>query len=211
MALNYPVLDSLISQFEGFGKEGVPATVNNNPGNIIAGSFATAHGATGVNNGFAVFPDPITGAQATDALIGHYDSMGLSVSDLINKWAPGSAPGNTPAGTQSYIDFVSGKLGVPADTPINVAEKKTPENGGSTTGGSSSPSITQRIFQGALDTVAPGMGTLLGSTTSGGTPALSFGRIGAFILGFVFIAGGLYLFKPVQNIVNTGVRGAIEA
>jgi hypothetical protein len=112
MTLRYPAIDSLIAQFEGFGKDGKPATVNNNPGNIIAGDFANSHGAIGSNGAFAVFPDPTTGTNAMDALVSHYDAKGLNIADLIGKWSPGSAPGNTPAGQQSYTDFVANSLGV---------------------------------------------------------------------------------------------------
>jgi hypothetical protein len=33
-------------------------------------------------------------------------------------------------------------------------------------------------------------------------PAINWGRIGAFLLGLLLIAGGLYLIKPVQQVVN---------
>ncbi len=34
---------------------------------------------------------------------------------------------------------------------------------------------------------------------------INWGRIGAFLLGLLLIAGGLYLIKPLQQIVNTTV------
>lgn len=211
MPLNYPVIDSLIAQFEGFGKAGVPATVNNNPGNLIASPFSTAQGAIGSNNGFAVFPDPQTGTAAMDALVQHYDSKGLTIADLIQKWSPGSAPGNTPAGTQSYTDFLSAGLGVPSQTQIGMAEKKTPDSGSPTGSGSSTPSllssINSAVFQ-AINGRKPGQS---GSDATGTQAQFTFARIGAFILGFIFIAAGLYMFKPVQNIVTTTARGAIAA
>jgi len=42
---------------------------NNNPGNLIAGTFANQHGAIGNNNGFAVFPDAATGEAASESLL----------------------------------------------------------------------------------------------------------------------------------------------
>lgn len=207
MPLNYPVIDSLIAQFEGFGQAGKPATVNNNPGNLIASPFSTANGAIGSSNGFAVFPDPQTGTAAMDALVQHYDSKGLTIADLIQKWSPGSAPGNTPAGTQSYTDFLSAGLGVPSQTQIGTAEKKTPDSGSPTGSGSSTPgllsSINSAVFQAIIGQS--------GSDATGTQAQFTFARIGAFILGFIFIAAGLYMFKPVQNIVNTTARGAAEA
>lgn len=209
MPLQYPAIDSLIAQFEGFGKPGVPATVNNNPGNIIAGKFATAHGATGANNGFAVFPDPATGSSAMDSLVSHYDLQGLSIADLIAKWSPGSAPGNTPAGQQSYTDFVASGLGVPSFTSIGAAEKKTPDSGASTPSGS--PTVVTSPSLNPLTNIANAWGLITGSkTTDTGTSApFSFARIGAFILGFIFIAAGLFMFRPVQQTVIDSAKGLV--
>ncbi len=209
MPLNYPVIDSLIAQFEGFGQSGKPATVNNNPGNIIASPFATANGAIGTNKGFAVFPDPATGTQAMDNLVQHYDAKGLTIADLIAKWSPGSAPGNTPAGQQSYTDFLSSGLGVPSSTQIGTAEKKTPDSSSNIGSTSSTPSllstINSAVFQ-AINGRKPGQS---GSEASGQQAQFTFARIGAFILGFIFIAAGLYMFKPVSEIVTTTAKGAV--
>jgi hypothetical protein len=214
--LQFPNIDALIAQFEGFGTEGVPATVNNNPGNIIAGPFATSHGSTGVKGSFAVFPDIETGALAQDALVQHYANQGLSISDLINKWAPGNATGNTPAGTQSYVDFVSGNLGVPATTPIIAAEKKTPDVPNS---GAQSPSWCDALgpFKyGVPMCAAPlAVGAITGKpvpgapSTSPTVGGLSIGRITAFVLGLIFIAAGLFMFKPVQSIVVNSGKAAL--
>jgi len=219
MPLNYPNIDSLIANFEGFGTPGVPATVNNNPGNLIAGDFSTSHGAIGQSGPFAIFPDVATGTAAQDALVQHYANQGISLDDLLSKWAPAAAPGNSPAGLASYQSFLSQGLGVPGSTDINTAEKKTPlDSTGSPVSSSTTPDTSGSYSQTSpwsLDRLQQmlGMGpnpvTLSSSNTS--ASALSFSRIGAFILGFVFIAGGLYLFKPVQETVNTAARGAIAA
>lgn len=192
--LQYPVLDSLIAQFEGFGKDGVPATRNNNPGNIVAGTFATSHGATGSSGPFAVFPDSSTGLAATDALVSHYADMGFSIEDLINKWAPPTAPGNSVDATQNYINFVSGKLGQPATDPIKADSK------------SMLPDWLYTIVHGEYPNLPakPAVDPALAAPPS----ALSVGRIAAFLLGLILIAGGLYLFKPVQEVVNSTVKGA---
>jgi hypothetical protein len=56
-----------------------------------------------------------------------------------------------------------------------------------------------------------GLGSAIGSLASKaasifGSPAA---QIGAFLLGLILIAGALYLFKPVQNVVNSTIkRGA---
>jgi hypothetical protein len=76
-----------MARMEGFGVKGTRPTRNNNPGDIEYGSFAKAHGATGTDGRFAIFPDAQTGFGAMRALLtAHYS--GLSLSEALNKWAP---------------------------------------------------------------------------------------------------------------------------
>jgi hypothetical protein len=66
---------------------------NNNPGNIKMGAFAKAHGATGEDEmGFAKFPDSETGMAAMAQLLAH-SYQGLTVEQIVNKWAPDHTPG----------------------------------------------------------------------------------------------------------------------
>jgi hypothetical protein len=67
--------------------------------------------------------------------------------------------------------------------------------------------------------VQPVVGTVLGSVGSAvtgavgsaiGLPAINWGRLAAFLLGLLLIAGGLYLFKPVQQAVNVRVQAAAK-
>jgi hypothetical protein len=201
--LAFPILDSLIGQFEGFGKPGTPATLNNNPGNIISGPFAESHGATGAAGNFAIFPDVATGLAAEDALVKHYANNNASIADLINAWSPPTAPGNSPDATQNYINFISGKLGVPADTPIDAtAGLKATETAADKTSGIAG-TIAGMVGKGALDYMFPGLGIPgVGAT---------WGRIGAFLVGLILVAGGVYLFKPVQEVVNKTAKAAIVA
>lgn len=70
---------------------------NNNPGDIEYGKFALAHGASGTDGRFAIFPDETTGFAAMKALLlSGYAT--LSVSQAIEKWAPSSEND-----TQTYI------------------------------------------------------------------------------------------------------------
>lgn len=193
----FPVLDSLIGQFEGFGKPGTPATLNNNPGNIIAGPFAESHGATGSAGNFAVFPDVTTGTAAEDALVQHYAGQNASISDLISSWAPPTAPGNSPQSTQDYINFISGKLGVPATTPLNALPKDA-------TVPTTNASVLSTVAGAVADYTNP-----LGTGMMGQITGLSWDRIAAFLVGLIMVAGGLYLFKPVQETVNRTVRSTL--
>ncbi len=97
---------------------------NNNPGNIIASPFATRMGATGVDDkGFAIFPDAASGERAAVSLLGVYGQQGLNtVEQIVSKWSPPNAPGNTPQATQNYINFVSQQLGVAPGVPLNMQD-----------------------------------------------------------------------------------------
>lgn len=194
MPLTFQSLDEAIAKFEGFGKTGTPATRNNNPGNIIASDFAYSNGAIGESGGFAVFPDPATGYAATDALVGNYAAKGATLESLIKAWSPGNAPGNTPQSTQNYIDYVSTQLGVTGTTKVSDLAAK-PGTGTTTTNTSSS--IMDKI---------DAFNNTVGDIVTGKFLAASWGRVGAFAVGLLFIAAGLFLFKPTQQIIQTGIR-----
>lgn len=78
-----------ISKEEGFGASpsNLP-TRRCNPGDIVDGPFAQAHGALPSDGTrFARFPDPETGLAALRALLtAHY--LGMTVHDALNKYAP---------------------------------------------------------------------------------------------------------------------------
>ena len=64
---------------------------NNNPGNIKYGSFAIKQGALGQDSdGFAIFPDGMTGTNAVYALITSpdYNRGQLTIREMIFKYAP---------------------------------------------------------------------------------------------------------------------------
>jgi hypothetical protein len=115
-------LQQAIARQEGFGKPGTLATVNHNPGNIIAGAWATAHGAVKENDGFAVFPDDATGWRALTALLSGPEYRELTVEQAIEKYCPvpkfgneALAEGNLPS---IYVLHVAAWLGVSPLTPI---------------------------------------------------------------------------------------------
>lgn len=184
-----------MAAFEGYGTPGTIATRQNNPGNLIYGPFAENNGAIGPGaKGIAIFPDAATGQAAQDALITKRADQGYSLSDLINSYAPPNAPGNTPESTQAYLDYVTGKLGASPSTPVSAT-------------GDTSKLSDNQFCTGAMwlnpycwySAVKNPGSTILGMNSTpanGAAPAFSFGRVGAFILGLLFIGGGLYLFKP---------------
>lgn len=198
--LTYSGIDTGIANFEGFNLPGSRAARNNNPGNIQYGPFAQNYGAIGSDsNGFAIFPDTNTGFGATDALVGNYASQGLSLRQLINKWNPPGASGNSQQINQNYVGSISQQTGINPDAPIA---------GQSSMFGAGLGAIGDGIL-GSIPFLGPlyNGAKLFGSAT-GLNPLASFswGRIAAFILGMILIAGGLYMFKPVAEVVNRTVK-----
>jgi hypothetical protein len=83
---NVTLLEAMARQ-EGFYAAGSRPERNNNPGDIEDGKFARAHGATGTDGRFAIFPDSATGFAAMRALLlSAY--RGLTIQQALNKYAP---------------------------------------------------------------------------------------------------------------------------
>jgi hypothetical protein len=185
---SYRTLAEAMAVHEGYGKPGTLATVNNNPGNIIAGTWATQQGAIGSNRGFAIFPNSDAGFAAQEALIEHYADAGYSLDQLVTAWAPPTAPGNSQASTTAYQQAVSKAMNVPGSTKVSQLAGLEPN--------SSSMSITDAIKN---------------FFTPEWASDSSWGRIGAFLLGLILIGGGLYLFKPVQETVTRAAATTSKA
>lgn len=82
---------------------------NNNPGNIEYGPFASAHGATGTDGRFAVFPDWNTGANAMAALL-RQRYQGMTLSGIQQRW--------TGAPSAAYLGGMSAETGLrPGEVP----------------------------------------------------------------------------------------------
>lgn len=149
----FPNIDAAIAQFEGFNQTGSIAQRQNNPGNIMYGPFAVAQGSTGPGtNNIAVFPTAKVGANATDALVTQKVATGASLTDLLNQWSPPTATGNTPAGTQNYIDYVAKQTGLNPLAPISgqsitttATNTGTTPAAGSSSSGSFIPGISSAL------------------------------------------------------------------
>ena len=72
---------------EGFYAANTRPNKNNNPGDIEYGKFTIAHGATGTDGRFAIFPSEDAGFAAMRALL-QTAYNGLTVATALNKWAP---------------------------------------------------------------------------------------------------------------------------
>jgi hypothetical protein len=77
-----------VAREEGFYAVGTRPQRNLNPGDIEAGRFAAAHGATGSDGRFAIFPTADAGFAAMRALFQAPGYRGLTVADALNRWAP---------------------------------------------------------------------------------------------------------------------------
>lgn len=131
---------------------------NNNPGNIIKSARSWEGEVPGTDARYATFETPEAGIAALGKnLLAYNDRHGLNtVQGIISRWAPSSEND-----TGAYVARVSRELGVKADQPLDLRDKKTltaltksivaTENGGQP--------YTDAQISGALDTaLKPGGG-----------------------------------------------------
>lgn len=80
---------------------------NNNPGNIRKGNFASAAGAIGDDDAFAIFPDYKTGFDAIVTLLRSPSYTNLSLRDAVFRYAP---PNENDS--EQYLAFLERETGV---------------------------------------------------------------------------------------------------
>lgn len=117
-----------IQQVEGY-YPGSIAYINNNPGNLIYIGQAGASPGTpmaGTNYTYASFPSYDAGEAALQNQIQLYANQGLTIDQMMAKYAPASGAGNDPTG---YASTIASSLGVSPDTTVSAAIA-----GGSTAG-----------------------------------------------------------------------------
>lgn len=202
---NFPALDSAIATFEGFGKPGTIATNQNNPGDLQYGPFAVAHGAsgpgataTGASAPTAIFPTVTQGQAAQDALVTQYAAQDYTVGGLIDKWS--GVQGNTP-----YQDFVVGKLpaGTTAATPVSSLATPASTNPLTDTLGAAAAKLATILSPvvGAPGTATAALSPNPAINATSSLWGFPVGRVAAGIAGLIFIAGGIFMLKPTQNII----------
>lgn len=109
---------------EGFGApdQGNRPNRNNNPGNITHGDFTKRYGAKleiipeGYRSvpRFAAFPDAATGWRAMEDLLRGPSYRGLTVRQMLTRWAPPSEND-----TEEYIRYIVDKVGCAEDEIID--------------------------------------------------------------------------------------------
>jgi hypothetical protein len=85
---------------------------NNNPGNLEYGDFAKSRGAVGSDGRYAVFPDVQTGTNAQISLLKSDSYNTLTVSQMVNKYAP-------PSENPNYLPKLINLTGLSPDTKLN--------------------------------------------------------------------------------------------
>lgn len=111
---------STIQQIEGY-YPGSIAYQNNNPGNLIYVGQAGATQGTpmaGTPYYFASFDSYADGYAALENQIQIYANQGLTIDQMMAKYAPASGTGNNPT---SYANSIANALGVSSDTPVSSA------------------------------------------------------------------------------------------
>jgi hypothetical protein len=114
-----------IQQIEGY-YPGSLAYTNNNPGNLIylpSSSIQSSNGATPGASGFAAFPTYQDGLNALYAQIQAYGTQGLTISQMMAKYAPATDANGNPTGNNptAYANSIASSLGVSPDTPVAAA------------------------------------------------------------------------------------------
>ena len=103
-----------IQQVEGY-YPGTLAYTNNNPGNLI---YVGQAGATPGAGGFAAFPSYELGQQALYNQIQIYANQGLTIDQMMAKYAPAGQGSNNPT---AYASTIANNLGVSTDTTVAAA------------------------------------------------------------------------------------------
>lgn len=105
-------LANSIATFEGFYVPGSIANRNNNPGNLRYAANQIGQENT-VNGKFATFATPEEGWAALQSHITTKANSGQTLREFLYQYAP-----PTENNTSGYLNYVSGQLGVSADTGL---------------------------------------------------------------------------------------------
>ncbi len=150
--------------------------VNNNPGNIEFGSFSKKMGAIGTDGRFAIFPSVEAGFNAQATLLKSGTYKDLTLAQAIAKYAP---PHEND--TQAYVDYVSQKTGISANTRM---------------GDLAMPDLLKITYA-----MAKHEGWKPGQILAKG---LDDGRAGIPDQGFQAPGGALTLNPPIDSVVTSG-------
>jgi hypothetical protein len=114
-----------IQQIEGWSP-GTIAYTNNNPGNLIyVGQTGATQGPamTGTPYYFASFSSYDAGEAALQNQIQNYANQGLTINQMMAKYAPATDANGNPTGNNptAYANSIANSLGVSPDTTVAAA------------------------------------------------------------------------------------------
>lgn len=126
------VIAATIQQVEGYSgpsakyPNGTLAYQNNNPGNLIyVGQAGAVQGPpmTGTPYYYASFPSYQDGYNALLNQINTYGSQGLTITQMMAKYAPATDANGNPTGNDpvAYANQIASSLGVSPDTTVAAA------------------------------------------------------------------------------------------
>lgn len=109
------------------GPSGSRGERNNNPGNLVDGSFARRQpGYVGPEAGegrFARFETREQGIAAQESLLrNNYLNTPRTVRQILDRYTPASDPGNTPQARENYVSFLHRRLGVGPNDRLTAAD-----------------------------------------------------------------------------------------
>lgn len=141
------VIANTIQQVEGY-YPGTPAYTNNNPGNLMylpSSSIQTSNGAIqgtpmgSTGSYFAAFPSYQAGYNALLTQIQAYGTQGLTIEQMMEKYAPPKDNNGNPTGNNPtvYANQIAAALGVTTDTSVADAINGTGSVGVDLTGDNS--------------------------------------------------------------------------
>lgn len=174
-----------IQQVEGYYPpssqypNGTLAYQNNNPGNLI---FANQPGAVPGAGGFAAFSSYDVGYQALLNQIQSYANQGLTIDQMMAKYAPATQTGNNPT---LYAQKIADSLGVSTDTTVADA---LGGGGGVTVGVNTAPNPapgSAMTWDGGDTSVSAGFGT--DSATILGLDPITVILVGGIIAAAVYL------------------------
>lgn len=114
------------------------------------------------------------------------------------------------SGSQStplFVEIGGGSGGFGGGFPGGINIGAVPIGGGNPASGGGSGRTISSIP--SIPSSPIGIGTSMLSNLLG-IPAINWGRIAAFLLGLILIAGGIYLIRPVNQIVNQSVKNSVK-
>lgn len=168
-----------IQQIEGY-KPGSISYINNNPGNLIfVGQPGASQGTpmAGTPYYFASFPSYDAGYAALQSQIQNYANQGLTINQMMAKYAPATDANGNPTGNNptAYANSIASSLGVSPDTTVSAA----------LAGGSSLPDSLTSTGATDFDTLFPSDDSVLSDLSSSGTVDPTLLIVGGLLFGLV--------------------------